>query len=90
MLRDLAPKIGMMVGGIVVIIVGVLLIPILASSVDSGRTALTTSTTTHTQVISLLNILPLLFAVGLILFGVGSFVAGGISTYRSVRGGMGM
>lgn len=61
--------------GILVIIVGIILLPILSSSVNTAVSALTPSEN-YTAVASLLRILPLVFTVGLIIFGVYQFVQG--------------
>ena len=61
--------------GILVIIVGVILLPILSTSVNSAVSALSPAAS-YTAVVSLLRILPLVFTVGLIVYGVCQFVQG--------------
>lgn len=59
--------------GILVIIVGVILLPILSTSIGTATSALGTG---NAQTNALLGILPLVFTVGLVVFGVYSFIQG--------------
>ena len=57
--------------GILVIIVGVILLPILSTSINAA-----TASVNNAQTTALLGILPLVFTVGLVVFGVYSFIQG--------------
>ena len=80
-------NIALIVGGLVVFIVGLSLAPTVISQAMTAGT--TTGIGSFGGVQGIIDLLPLIFTIGLLVVGLGSMIGGGVKAVQGVKSGSG-